>query len=119
MSRFTFSHWPHDASFRLVLETWLSYIQPWRYTVTAISARGRTGGDPEVAVVDRRWQNFIAENVLQYTVVLRQLLPNLDGPNGSKNAYMLKVRIAKYSLPPNIDAQQISSFCEVILSFVF
>jgi len=101
--KFTFSHWPHDASFRLVLETWLSYIQPWRYTVTAISARGRTGGDPEVAVVDRRWQNFIAENVLQYTVVLRQLLPRFFRMDltASKNAYML-FRIAKVFSQPGL-----------------
>jgi len=92
--KYTFSHWPHDASFRLVLETWLSYVQPWRYTENATLARERGGG--EDGVVDHRWQVFIAENVVLYTAVLRQLLPRFFRMDltASKNAYML-FRISK------------------------
>jgi hypothetical protein len=32
MFKYTFTHWPHDMSFRLVLETWLSYIQVPHYS---------------------------------------------------------------------------------------
>ena len=30
--RYSFGHWPHDTSFHLMLETWLSFIQSWWYT---------------------------------------------------------------------------------------
>ena len=89
VGRYTFSHWLHDASFRIVLETWLSYIQPWRYTEAAIMARERAGA--EEGVVDQRWQIFIAENVVLYTAVLRQLQPSFFRMDltASKNAYIL------------------------------
>lgn len=88
--RHTLEHWPLDASFRLFLETWLSYVQPWRYISNAI--RGNDGEK----VVDWRWQTFIAENLLFYTlflqkVILRFLRVELTSP---KNALML-YRISK------------------------
>jgi len=89
--KYIFGHWPHDTSFRLVLETWLSYIQPWRYT-----DRGRPVAESDPAPVDERWQGWVAENILMYSEVLKLLVPRFFRMDltASKNAYML-FRIAK------------------------
>lgn len=92
--RHSFHHWPLDSSFRLILETWLSYIQPWRYTDWQhrnVRSPGVRDNEDRARTVDRRWLNFIAENLLSYTVIFRQLLPrftrfDLTTP---KNAHML------------------------------
>nr|CAH0109542.1 unnamed protein product [Daphnia galeata] len=107
--RHTLEHWPLDASFRLFLETWLSYIQPWRYVSNAL--RGNDGDK----VVDWKWQNFVAENLLFYTlflqkVILRFLRVELSSP---KNALML-YRISKVYSQRNL--KEIISVAERSLS---
>ncbi|KAG8189886.1 hypothetical protein JTE90_018667 [Oedothorax gibbosus] len=73
----TFDHWPLDASFRVPLETYLSYIQPWRYV--------RCDLEPSV------WQKFLNENLQFYTTILQQILRRFLRMDLScpKNAYML------------------------------
>ncbi|XP_069703883.1 sphingomyelin phosphodiesterase 4 isoform X2 [Periplaneta americana] len=105
--RHTIHHWPLDSSFRLILETWLSYIQPWRYTDwRARNSRTPVGRENEerLRVVDRHWINFIAENLLSYTVIFQQLLPrfarlDLATP---KNSHML-FRVTKVFSQPNLN----------------
>ncbi|KAF2367107.1 Sphingomyelin phosphodiesterase 4 [Trinorchestia longiramus] len=89
--------WPLDSSFRLLLEAWLSYIQPWRYTNINKPADPSESGVP----VEWQWQRFIAENLLFYSSVLTAVMPRLLRLDLSapKNAHML-YRICKvFSLP--------------------
>ncbi|XP_066958283.1 sphingomyelin phosphodiesterase 4 isoform X6 [Macrobrachium rosenbergii] len=76
----TFSHWPLDSSFRLVLETWLSYVQPWRYTEYASTTRAPSPASIELEtqrVVEGKWKVYIAENLLFYTLLFYHLVCRL------------------------------------------
>uniref|UniRef100_A0A8C2TD79 Sphingomyelin phosphodiesterase 4 n=1 Tax=Coturnix japonica TaxID=93934 RepID=A0A8C2TD79_COTJA len=94
-----FGHWPLDASFRAVLEMWLSYLQPWRY------APEKPPQTAEVLPrsVPEKWAAFIQENLLMYTKLFvgflnRTLRTDLVSP---KNALMV-FRVAKVFAQPNL-----------------
>lgn len=85
--------WPLDSSFSVVLELWLSYIQPWRYTMN------REYGIEEIELVGHipsKYEKFIFENSTTYTQIFIQLLPRFERLDfGSlKNVSML-LRLAK------------------------
>uniref|UniRef100_A0A8B9XX44 Sphingomyelin phosphodiesterase 4 n=1 Tax=Bos mutus grunniens TaxID=30521 RepID=A0A8B9XX44_BOSMU len=98
-----FDHWPLDASFRAVLEMWLSYLQPWRYA----PERQAPGSDCQAP-----WRSpdsphhrapFVQENLLIYTKLFlgflnRALRTDLVSP---KNALMV-FRVAKVFAQPNL-----------------
>uniref|UniRef100_A0A7N6AMH1 Sphingomyelin phosphodiesterase 4 n=1 Tax=Anabas testudineus TaxID=64144 RepID=A0A7N6AMH1_ANATE len=93
-----FGHWPLDASFRAVLETWLSYIQPWRYT----GEKSNPQPDQNRAVPDK-WESFVQENLLIYTKLFQVFLNRAVRTDlvNVKNALMV-FRVAKVFAQPNL-----------------
>ncbi|KAF6278525.1 sphingomyelin phosphodiesterase 4 [Rhinolophus ferrumequinum] len=94
-----FGHWPLDASFRAVLEMWLSYLQPWRYA----PEKQAQSSDGQARCVSERWAPFVQENLLMYTKLFvgflsRALRTDLVSP---KNALMV-FRVAKVFAQPNL-----------------
>ncbi|XP_011354230.2 sphingomyelin phosphodiesterase 4 isoform X2 [Pteropus medius] len=94
-----FGHWPLDASFRAVLEMWLSYLQPWRYA----PEKQAQSSDGQARCVSERWAPFVQENLLLYTKLFvgflsRALRTDLVSP---KNALMV-FRVAKVFAQPNL-----------------
>ncbi|XP_033115241.1 sphingomyelin phosphodiesterase 4-like isoform X2 [Anneissia japonica] len=85
--RHGFDRWPLDSSFRLMLETWLSFIQPWRY----LEQQQHTFTEDKDQPLTNRCKKFVAENLHFYTIlyqeyVQRALRQDLAAP---KNAQML------------------------------
>ncbi|XP_074062714.1 sphingomyelin phosphodiesterase 4 isoform X2 [Macrotis lagotis] len=94
-----FGHWPLDASFRAVLEMWLSYLQPWRYA----PEKQFLIADPQTRSIPEKWAPFVQENLLMYTKLFigflnRALRTDLVSP---KNALMV-FRVAKVFAQPNL-----------------
>ncbi|KAL1253107.1 hypothetical protein QQF64_017800 [Cirrhinus molitorella] len=94
-----FGHWPLDASFRAVLETWLSYIQPWRYT----GEKNSTQADGQNRNVPDKWASFVQENLLMYTKLFQGFLNRAMRTDlvNAKNALMV-FRVAKVFVQPNL-----------------
>lgn len=67
--------WPLDSSFLVVLELWLSYIQPWRYTLS--KQNGIEDIQSQVAI-PMKYEKFVMENAGSYTQIFIQLLPRFD-----------------------------------------
>ena len=77
------------------METWLSYIQPWRYVPNGPPTRSNSDtGENNIKVVDPKWQTFVAENLLFYTlflqkIILRVLRVELSSPKTSLMLYRI------------------------------
>ncbi|XP_058014243.1 sphingomyelin phosphodiesterase 4 isoform X2 [Ahaetulla prasina] len=94
-----FGHWPLDASFRAVLEMWLSYLQPWRYA----PEKQPPSTEAPTRSVSEKWEPFVQENLLLYTKLFvsylnRALRTDLVSP---KNALMV-FRMAKVFAQPHL-----------------
>ena len=79
-------HWPYDASFRFVLETWLSYIQPWRYLNV-----NESEDDGSQKLDTAKFSSFISENLMFYSKLLSKVLNRFQRleVGSPKNAYMI------------------------------
>ncbi|CAH1247516.1 SMPD4 [Branchiostoma lanceolatum] len=107
--RHGFDHWPLDHTFRLMLETWLSYVQPWRYSDP--NKPNIPGRDSRDRMNPEKWAQFVADNLLFYTSLFHVFLTrvfrlDLSSP---RNAYML-FRVAKVYGQPNL--AQVIEDCE-------
>lgn len=67
--------WPLDSSFLVVLELWLSYIQPWRYTLN--KQYGIDDNQMQICIPPK-FEKFIHENIASYTQIFIQLLPRFE-----------------------------------------
>lgn len=74
--RSVIQRWPLDSSFSVVLELWLSYIQPWRYTYNKQLVAENQQFQQQF--LPRKYESFVAENLICYTQIFIHLLPRFE-----------------------------------------
>eukprot|EP00099_Drosophila_melanogaster_P022605 NP_650124.1 uncharacterized protein Dmel_CG6962 [Drosophila melanogaster] len=81
--------WPLDSSLMVVLELWLSYIQPWRYTIASLN--NKTPSLSYRPPISSCFDGFIIDNLIMYTHIFMQLLPHFGRLDYTvyRNAFML------------------------------
>lgn len=62
--------WPLDDTFPSLIDTWLTWITPWRYGRRDAAVAGDT--------VSEKWQPFVFDNLLFYTALLEHYMPRLS-----------------------------------------
>lgn len=72
----TIGRWPLDSSFSVVLELWLSYIQPWRY---GFDWQLQKSNENNIEFsTDNRYQTFILDNLIIYTQIFVHILSRFE-----------------------------------------
>ncbi|KAL5016129.1 hypothetical protein ScPMuIL_005718 [Solemya velum] len=108
--RHSFDRWPLDTSFRLIVETWLTFLQPWRYTDPSHRLRfgnqSQSEAESREKTVEEKWFTFFEENLLFFTVLFQKFLHRVNRMDlmGTMSAYLV-YRVTKvFSLPnlPNL-----------------
>ncbi|KAK4875253.1 hypothetical protein RN001_011675 [Aquatica leii] len=104
--------WPLDGSFRLVLELWLSFLQPWRYPGNNyLKLVNQSEVNPDIddistmpmKAVEREHMPFMTDNLLAYTVLLQQLLPRFNRVDlSSPKIALILYRLTKVFGQPNL-----------------
>lgn len=99
--RHGFDRWPLDCSFRLLLETWLTYIQPWRYIYSKSQSGRRDSDGGDTKTVEEKWFPFVEDNLLFYTVLYQEFTQRVFRMDLTTqfNACMLYRANKVYSLP--------------------
>lgn len=89
--KFCFETWPSDASFRMPIEAWLSYIQPWRYQQSSSGKEDEDDDHKADEAIGKEWLNFMMSNMPFYNNMFLQVVSRLSrfDLTSSKNSVMV------------------------------